>query len=407
MAYAGDILGSMSSILTDRSRYVTGTQQCQTRRYYQYHWGGTGIVPSGLSLNLWTGTAIHKGLEAFYRLAQLGGSQMPERALLRPAIAKALAEMESEGAEHGFLEDPNREYVLREQLSLAEGLIWAYIRTIAPSILAEYTVEAVELELGLDIEEVRLQVRPDLVLRSRANARLSIVDFKSMSSLGDAAIEEFRTSPQMASCCLAAQTHFGEPVSQYSIHALVKGSRKAFTKKGQQATNPRQYSSFCYAKYSPACPPLTEACLDLGGYWFDKQPTWTMDLPLEEGQSKIEALVEMMPLGTLYGETAIIGPYDASEFLAQQFLRSLLGEERSWQERLERAKGCSQQELDQSISRSYKCHDYGAQCPYYDLCFQTVGDWDKPLELGRFNRRTPHHAEELERFREGGLLDEV
>lgn len=396
----------MNRILSDRSRYVSGTQQCQYKRYYQYHFQGSGIVPKGQALNLWTGTTIHKGLEQFYRLAQANGSAMPDRAVLRSAVAQAMQEMRELAFKDGFLEDPNKEYVLNEQMSLAEGLIWGYIRAVAPKILEEHEIVCVEQEMPLDSGDVRLQTRIDLVLRSRANGQLQNVDFKSMSSLSDSTVEEFRTSPQMASCCMAAAAYLNEPVLSYSIHALVKGGRGAFKKKGAQPTGKRQYSPFCYLKYSPPCPPFTEASLDLGGYWYDKQASWTLgELPGDPEASHMERLVELMPMETLWEQFAIIGPYEGSEFLGRQFMRSLAGEEKRWAETLEKAKGLEQPELDVLISRSYQCHDYGSQCPFYDLCFQIDPGWQTPLETGRYMRRVPHHEEELESFKEAGLVE--
>lgn len=394
----------MEIILTDRSRYTCGTQQCQHRRYFQYHFQPhnpgqpIGISPKRNSLALWTGTGGHKGLEIVYKLAKEAG-RVPEREAVREALKEPLKGLE-EAARSGFQPEEDDdgnfytpgEFTLLEQLALIKGITWGYYRVILPKILEQYSIEAVEEEFPIDISThdssgkpvtIRQQTRPDLVLRGKNDGRLSVHDFKSSSyKITKSFVNEYRTSPQMSSSCLAVSKHYGEPVQSYTIHALLKGGRKAFSKKGFPATSPRQYSSFCYAKFRPANPPLQEASYDLTGYWYDKSPVW-MDIEAEDW-------VYLLSEADLYEQFALVGPYDSSEFLGQQFLKSLEGEELAWKDKLAAVRAGG--DIDKLISRSYKCFDFGSKCPYYDICMKISNDLDG------FTPRVPHHPEELERF---------
>ncbi len=387
-------------IYTSRSQYVDG-MDCQTKRYYRYHVNKSGIVGNKLALPLWTGTVVHKGLEILFKEASRL-SRMPSRDEIRPFLDEAIGSLVLE-ASKGFNSEEDddgniyipQDFTLQEQLALAKGLIWGYYRAILPKILEEYEVIRIEEEFPIDIKgldttgdlvDIHFQTRPDLILRRKADGRLFLVDYKTSGwKVSKSTVNEYRVSPQMSSYCLAAERNLGEKISGYFIHSLLKGGRKAFTKKGQNPTQVRQYSSFCYAKINPANPPLQEASYDLGGYWYDKRPVWE--------SYDAEEWVYMLSEQELYEHFTIIGPYDSSEFLGNQFLKSLEGEELEWDRKLQLlASGVDQ---DKIISRSYKCFDFGSQCSYYDICFLgSSPDGDK------WTQRVPHHKSELEALRE-------
>ena len=52
---------SAEPIWTDRSR-VLAWQRCPRLRWWNYEYGGRGIVPLNLSIPLTTGAAVHEGL---------------------------------------------------------------------------------------------------------------------------------------------------------------------------------------------------------------------------------------------------------------------------------------------------------------------------------------------------------
>lgn len=372
---------------TDRSRFVLG-HQCQLKRYWTYHHAGKGLSSPRLGLELWTGLLIHAALAKLLELVQPLKAVPPPEAL-REAWAAARAEAERKLP---WASD----FTIQEQSALAEGLYWAFIRSQLPYLLEHYEIVAIEQEIELLLEaDLTLMTRPDLVLRRKSTGKLVLCDFKSTSGLGDQFLQEFRDSPQMAAYTLAIEKHFGEPVEEYMIWALVKGSRKKFTKKGMpDSPEPRQYSSLCYAKFQEPNPPLSpDTSWDLGGFWYDKQPTWLQNFSQAAAEeSPLECFVRLLPQSILFEQFAIIGPYPRQQFAGQLFLDSLKGEEARWQKKLQELGAKPTHEaLIRVIGPSYACWSYGSRCSFYDLCFK-IGQQD-PLESG-WEPREPHHATE-------------
>lgn len=400
--------------LTDRSRIMKGLQNCPTARYWEFHFGplGMGISSKGFSLALWTGIALHEMLESvltLYKLAQDAAGRAtiaPEavdRSQIRIAIAESLKASVEAAKLAGFDEEAN-EFVLMEQSNLAEGLVWGWLRACLPKFLQDYEIVALEKELPIDLTaapmtplqlDIRLQTRPDLVLRSRATGKLLIADWKSLGSgrISDGYVQEYRTSVQMAVGTLATEKHFGEPVESYSIFVFCKGGREVFESRGVRSATKRNYSHLLYAKFKPPSPPLDNGSFELKGYWVDKQPSWEQEwLRADSSQSIMEAWVEKLPLETLYEMYAEIGPYPRQDYMATDFLEVLKGEELRWAKLSSQHRGGYPDSA--LIPKSYDCHSYGRQCSFYDLCFKIGDAWKDPLGSGKFKLREPHHADE-------------
>ncbi len=402
--------------LTDRSRVMDGLQNCPTSRYFQYHSGplGMGISPQGFSIPLWTGIMLHGMLESVLRLYKsaqdaVQGSPVAleavDRSSLRIAINLAKQEAINEAGEAGFEgeEGSALDFVLTEQSNLAEGLVWGWIRACLPKFLQDYEIVALEQELPLDLRaedlDIRLQTRPDLILRSRVTGKLLIADWKSLGSgkISDSYIQEYRESVQMAVGTLATEKHFGEPVESYSIFVFCKGGREVFESRGKRSETKRTYNHLLYAKFQPPQPPLHDGAFELKGFWVDKEPSWLQEwLRTSPEQSIMEAWVERMPLETLYELYAEIGPYPRQDYMAIDFLEVLKGEELRWDKLATLHQG--KYPDSKLIPKSYDCHKFGRQCPYYDLCFKIGDTWKDPLGSGKFKLREPHHLDEQVEF---------
>lgn len=377
--------------LTDRSRWELGVQECQTKRYWQYHYDKLGLVPLGTAIELWTGLLVHAALANL--LVCCKGSSQPTQAQQRQAWKLAATE--------ALAEPPAcSEFTKKEQLWLAESLYWGFVRTQLPYLLEHYEVVAVEQEIELELEpDMLLMTRPDLVVRRRSDGRLVLVDFKTTKSVTDAFIKEFSTSPQMAGYTLAAEKFFGEPIEEYMIWALIKGGRDKFSKKGGLETaESRQYSPLCYAKFQEPNPPLSpETAWDLRGYWYDKSPAWEVVFSQQEpSESPSECWIRLLDKSLVLEQFAIIGPYPRQEYTGQSFLENLKGEEHRWKNKLGMITSLDpaehMQQVVQHIGQSYQCWTYGSRCTYYELCF---GPLQNPMDTGRFKRRIPHHEREL------------
>jgi hypothetical protein len=413
--------------LTDRSRIMSGLQDCPTKRYWEYHSGQyqMGIVSKGFSIDLWTGITMHGMLETVLRLyksaqdavngAQIGVEAV-DRATLRAEIQASLASSIAEARAHGFEDESNTnlEFILKEQSSLAEGLVWGWIRACLPKFLQDYEIIAIEQELPLDVVanewgnhkrlDIRLQTRPDIVLRSRSTGKLVIADWKSKgaSKISDSYVKEFIDSVQMAVGTLATEKHFGEKVESYSIFVMLKGSREVFESRGKVSSTKRNYSHLLYAKFACPQPPFSDGSFELKGYWVDKQCSFEQEwLRTDPNQSIMEAWVERLPIETLWELYAEIGPYPRQDFMALDFLEVLKGEEQKWDKINTELKGAYPD--SKLVPKSYECHKYGKTCSFYNLCFKVGDAYKDPVGSGKFIYRTPHHTDEMIQAEKNGV----
>ena len=188
----------MSSVsplhLVDRSRIVTGTQQCEWQRYLNYHFGpsGYGIARKAGSLPLTTGSAVHVGTQLLGQWAQQHrqATEIPLD-VIRAAAKTARDEYEARARKSGlvgFADDARIDEIIGEQSALIGGLTWCAGLEFFPWLLKDYEVVEVETEevyvigctCGLSdgvgtVEEhearecagIGFMSKPDLLTRSR------------------------------------------------------------------------------------------------------------------------------------------------------------------------------------------------------------------------------------------------
>jgi hypothetical protein len=390
-----------SKWLTSRSTYETGLD-CQLMRYWSYHSGplGMGISPSGLALDPWIGTQVHKCFEGILRL-HISIQELQPRLFYRTIINSVLEDAKAELASEQI-----EDFTKLESLTLIEALVWGWVRSMLPTFLKKYQVVKVEQDFPYDVADsnIRLQTRADMILRNlqegQYEGQLGIADWKTKGSgdISEPYIKEFQESPQMSAGILAAQEHLGEEVTHFHIQVLLKGFRGKFSKgKGQwkqETPQKRNHSPLLYAKFSPASPPLHDTQFDLGGYWFDKQPVWEQNFSQSgEGESTVETYIHLLPLDVLWQQFVEIGPYPRNDFAAHLFLKSLKVSEEFWQ----KIANEGSVDVSERLTRNFSlCNNYyGKQCAYYDLCYR-VGDKHKEPLNGGFAHREPHHPEEAE-----------
>lgn len=343
----------------------------------------------GLKLELWTGILVHELLGAVLGHCKKVGSA-PTRQETRALFQPILEVRKQEALSQHFEDEPSdaQAFILDEQLALAEGLAWGWVRACLDDFLARFQVVHTEQEMPLDLEptNIRLMTRPDMVLMEKATGNLLVGDFKTLGNkeVTERTIQSYVFNPQMQSGCRAAGRYTGEPVDGYLVFFLLKGSRGKFTNRGAESATQRQYSHLLYANITPEDPPVREFEFTLKGFWLEKQQVWTSELPGEG--SSMERWVHLLPLETLYEMFAEVGPYPANSSTIDQFLRTLEGEELRWQKIVAQAANLSQKELEELVPMSYDCD----RCGYQKLCFLGA----KPDGEG-FMPREPHHEEEL------------
>lgn len=399
--------------LTDRSRYALGLSKCLMARYLKYHsFGGYGIEKVGTSVPLATGLHVHLALELILR-AHKDHPVTEDEA--RECVATAISEYKKSVVSRGFSaegDNHDQAWLIQEQAALIEGLVWAWYFTMYPLVQERFEIVAVEeeIEIAYGADNILFMSRPDFVARDKKTGELGIHDFKTSAVIDDNWVQSWKDSVQMAVGTLAAERKYGEKVTHYYIHGLLKGLRKSeYNREKKAYEGPRrQASSLVYAYHREANLPLVKE--DWSAAWirtkdYVKTPTW--DFP-----GGTEGWVRSQPASELYKHCVLAGPYLRQDYLIQQYLRAIPEHEGFWKsineefkldkEAFQAAwpKTTFQEELDRAIPRSYSCNDfYGSRCEFYDLCFKNPG-WQDPYILG-YKDRKPHHTQEVDQLAKG------
>jgi hypothetical protein len=417
---------------TDRSRFLDGFK-CPRYRYLRYHSiTGYGLDAKQVSVPLTTGSYTHGPLAAILDACKKG---IPSTAEIREIIRAGLIAYRDDLKDRGFLdvESNDIQRTMTEQATLIEGMLWGYVRAVLPTLLKEFEIVAIEKEYLLTLAKgIVFQGRPDFVARRRSDGVLGIHDFKTASSLGDDYIASFNHSVQMSLGTAAVEAQEGEKVTHFYIHGLLKGSRRPFQKDGVKAPYESQHSPFCYAKFTPAMPPLKkDPSWALTGYWADKQSLWSLpqdfwaNKPTE--MSNVEFWVtQVLPLAEVQEQYKLLGPYERPDHLIKQSLREIEYEERSWIDRLfelhtdPQGRGLQstqepgpsprkfgdpsfQADLQRLFPRSWECWNfYGGPCPMKHICFEQPS-WQEPLVSGRYQSRLPQHEQEFRQVVSRGI----
>lgn len=446
--------------LVDRSRYLTGVEHCQMHRYLEYHSGpyGYGIKRKGTVIPLSTGTYVDQALSGILRNVQMmqgiGKPAIPSMVMntgklheinlhnpiFRKFITDAVEDYQAEVRECGYLDTGAGMHTVKEQSALIEGLAWAWVLAQLPYIIENFEIVAVQQEETYvipdsctcphrpvyhtdpvtfhrpqdhspDCQGIVIMSKPDFLARRKADGQLGNHDFKTTAGIGEdpehkAYVDSNRNNVQMAVGTLGAEARLGESVTHYYIHALVKGSRGVFSKKGMDKTGlyKKQYSDLCYAKVMYANPPILEkSAPDYKGFWYDKLPTWEMELPDKpKDWTFLEYWVSLMPNDTLYSQTLMAGPYERPTYMIEQAVEHIQGEELRWINTLWAVHN-EPATINLHVSRSYDCKEYyGEWCPMYDICFKGTG-WEDPLGSGKFVHRRPHHELEVSQMVDRGI----
>jgi hypothetical protein len=403
---------------TSRSPFLDGFH-CTRYRYLRYHSvTGYGLDAKAVSLPLTTGTHTHTPLAAI--LGECKGGQVPSTPAVREIIRASRIAYVDELKDRGFLdvESTDVQRTMAEQSCLIEGMVWGYVRAVLPTILKEYDIVAIEREYVLVLAPgIIFQARPDFVARRKSDGVLTLHDFKTTSSLSEDYVASFNHNVQMSLGTAAVEATHKEKVPNFYIHGLLKGSRRPFQKDGNKTPYECQHSPFCYAKLTPAMPPLKrEPSWSLTGYWADKQALWTLapdfwpNKPAEMSTSEYW-VTQVLPLAEVQTQYQLLGPYERPDHLIAASLREIEYEERRWIDRLfelhetPRSFGDPkfQADLSRLFPRSWNCWSfYGGPCPMMHLCFEQPG-WQDPLLSGRYQTRLPHHEPEFRQAAARGI----
>jgi hypothetical protein len=417
-------------ILVDRSRYVRRMKHCQAAAYLEYEYdGGVGLRSMSEALPLATGGGVHKPLQKILEHARDHNGELLGREEVKKEIDRTIGEYKKRVLERGFDGESSEmaPFVVAEQATLIEGLVWAAYRVFFPWLLNEFTIldvereefyvvgctcgigdgqgfpfllqgrvlHATEQEAPRECEGVCLMSRPDFLAERKIDGIVGVHDFKTNAYEP----REHEHKLQFAFGVLGAERRLGREISHYYVHTLLKGKRDFASKDDKENGGvKKQNSPLCYAYYKEADPPFE------GGEWgwdytrakgWTKVPTWMS--PVIQNAGGIEAMVmDIMPMTKVEELVNVSPPFQRPTGLIDMMLQEIVSEEKEWAFKVSQVTGPADENFPIFIRRSWDCENYyGRPCEFKGICDKYPG-WETPHLQGRWIARVPNHLVEKE-----------
>ena len=376
---------------SSRSQIEDGRSHCQRDRYLTYHAGpnGYGLVRKGQSIPLATGSMGHTAMAPIMRWCQDHDGEiqqalaLPEaqgpgpsflvvpREVIRAAIVEGQEEYDRAVVARGFAyaaDEPETQYLIKEQKALIAGLVWAWTIEVLPEILRHSRILEVENDqalvydctcglgafVGTHTDHVERACegkafanKPDFITQNRTTEELGYHEFKTSGSDSPTFRDQWEIKMQMITATVDVELRHGKPVVEIWIHGLLKGRREqdynAVTRRRDAGTY-KQSSPACYGYVKPAVPPMEPADIRPGREWWDpfeqrmravgknhqKTPMWEIPLPVPEGWTQEEAWSEFMGAEARRKMLAIVGPLTRQDQMLQGFWEETKAEEDRW-----------------------------------------------------------------------------
>lgn len=442
----------MMTIHASRSRYES-FMRCPRLGYLQYHWGGSGIVKGGKTIELITGNMLHYGLEQIGQHVKQH-KKAPDEYQLDDFIQKVklayynevfFPDWQTQGGgfklsdwgeddytgerkqftEHEMIQQ--QQYVFDEQTALIEALLRVFCLRKLPEWIERYRIVSVEQDLGFKFIqaenwEVIQSARIDWVLQEIATKDLYLVNFKGYKQFGERESKNASHDTQG----LSESWAFDEYLRAKGIAKQVNGIKMLYLIKGARK------ETFRGSRIREQVSPLIRGYRKLGFDGAEYAHSWFFPNP--KNDSGIRALgnswekfdlfngIGLQEFGGIKGWIECLAMNDiqpeCGDILAQQIIepepfmrleRDVLSWERQTKAR-EREIADKLYELGgQGYQSDFKedvlfpqnrqaCH-YPTDCDYIDVCHGTDEQRANPMENG-FVWRVPHHKAELVQIRE-------
>lgn len=463
--------------LTSRSAFERGTQFCPFARYVENHAGnyGYGMQRKAQSMPLVTGSYVHEGIALVLgwvlETTQKTGIQPDEapaeviRWAVEVSIEKYQAVIKKRGILTYVMDDPESlakmMNLAKEQEFLISGLIWAWCLKRLPAYLAEYFLRAVEEEeecvldctCGLgerigtfaehearDCQGIGLQSKPDILGQRKSDGKYGYTELKTVSVPRKSWNEAWERKQQFLIGVLGAERRHGVEITHVWVDGLVKGQRKREYPYSDDLPKTQQ-NCLCYGFYSAGNPPAVESswrpaftyrtaegvefkALKTQGY--RRTALWAMEKEVAFPGCPEEMEVSEYWVRLLHQEYPYhlekcltqIGPLPKQVEMVPKAIRSIVAEERLWQERLWRiyefakasGKAWGDDEfmefLETVVPRSWNCDPFGPDhpCPNQYICHPITEDWRDPIGNGIAVPRIPHHEPEKQQVLGRGII---
>jgi hypothetical protein len=360
--------------------HVVADWQCPRRRYWNYEYGGRGIVGNDIQKALEEGIALHDAL------SEIAIQHRDKGAVDIDAIAskarqhtyeKILASMAGEA------ENVAMDYA-GEQAALVEGIVRGFYRYQWPILISQYpTVMLVEQEITYEHGRVTQMSKPDLVLGNQETGEVWYIEYKSTSSKRPQWVNSWSTAIQLHATARGIEQFVHQPITGVIVQGLYKG----YESYGKQS------SPFCYAYTRGGNPPFTRPDVRYeyaAGY--RRSATWLME-------GGVKAWVAGMPEEILVNQFMQSAPIFINEEVLDRFLWQVESREVKIKDAVAKLTGeenpaIIQEIMDEVFPQHFsECQPaWGGSCSYRQLCHGGVRE---PMKVG-FQWRESHHQSERE-----------
>lgn len=453
--YIADARPPLQMRLVDRSRSEQGKEHCLRSRYLGYHAGPTGYgwARKAQSIPAVTGTRVHEPTGEILLWSKANGGKLPPDQIVYEAIQRArqgyMDSVEARGLVLTAGED--LQFRMNEQLTLLEGLVWAWSRCFLPNFLQEWEIVEVEEEHVVTIgctcglgdlvgtawdHDVRgcggygWMTRGDCIARQKAFPHAYAYFERKTTSEANVNWEaQWQYRNQTKAGVLGAEQKYGVQIDQVFIEGLIKGRRQSeWNPEEGKASGPKyQNSPLVYGWFRPANPPLVPESWAASYYYIDEagkrrkltggyKRTGVWELgenywKVGGTYSPVDYWTRWLGVDKLRESYRVIGPIFRQQWQLDEWRRQTVAEERRVDAGLiaiyQAAEygGDVQQAIDEHfpMTRGSHCQNhFGDTCPFLSLCNREPG-WEDPTLLGFIPRR-PHHDPELAQAISRGLL---
>lgn len=375
---------------TDRSRIIQH-QRCPRSRWWQYHYGGRGIIPVNEPRQFFTGKIVHEIMD----FTILGNN--PEE-IIGQALDNGVKELNGETPEW-----------LQEQLWLSEALGWVWVLKGLPFMLDKYEVAETEKEEQMALApDIIFMARTDALLRAKDGSGLYIGSWKTTSSYDQRKETFHRHDMQGITEPLTTEKRIGEVIEGVQMVYLIKGYERKNDQGGYEVQNQFVYGWRNDQKNEWAHSYNFTDTMDFGGHRLGKG--WRRAIIALEYPGGIQAWVKNINVGLIQpdaSETATLldkylvipEPIYRQQWEKDRCMRQILAQETYVTQATEMINEMVKQKeegIEEALDQWFPCYehscDYPSHCIYHELCWLPTEEVS-PLEKG-FMWRTPNHPME-------------
>ena len=373
--------------LTKISRSAIDTRlQCEMKRWYQYHFKGTGLSKR----SPFSATAVGTNVHGILSKVIAGGE-------LKTAVFDATEDLRQSMEGH----TPPSPFYVKEQRALMGGLAWAWTNFRLPHILDEYTIESTEQEFSVEIWPGFEQTfRMDVILRRKDSGKLAILDFKTATSVNESWVQQWDHDIQTILYLEGLKKFAQEDVDGIIYEGLIKGQRRKDTAQASSFFDYEiQSSPFCYGyRHKEGMQPVQTE-------WPGSYKSWEkVSASMVVGDDWERWPAEVMEPDVMYDQLATTELVSPPPETRMKYVDNIFLGEKRFNERLDiiHRHARDAEELikleNLHLERNPKqCLKYGTRymCEFYDLCYSSEVRED-PFGSGLYAERVDHHQEKKE-----------